>query len=133
MQSLRSPERHLTRRLFGDMLRRIWALPVVDADARTCLAQVVARRCRAGCGGHSSGLAPPPRGPASRWPATGPEQTAGLVRHWLQALTVQTLYLERRSPWVTADVESCTGTLWDARVARDTCHTLPEARVVLER
>ena len=43
----------------------------------------------------------------------GPEFTARLVREWLQALAVQTLFIERESPWENGYVESFNGKLRD--------------------
>ena len=46
---------------------------------------------------------------------------------------MQTLCIERGSPWEHGDVESFNGTLRDERVARETFYTLTEARGLLER
>ena len=63
----------------------------------------------------------------------GPEFTASLVREWLQALAVQTLFIERGSPWENGYVESFNGKLRDALLARETFYTLTEAKVLIER
>ena len=39
----------------------------------------------------------------------GPEFTAGLVRAWLEALAVETLFIERGSPWENGTSNRSTG------------------------
>ena len=45
----------------------------------------------------------------------GPEFTATLVRLWLEALDVETLFIEPGSPWENGYVESFNGKLRDER------------------
>ena len=63
----------------------------------------------------------------------GPEFTAGLVRAWLQALAVQTLFIERGSPWENGYVESFNGKLRDELLDGEIFYTLPEAKILIER
>ena len=55
------------------------------------------------------------------------------MREWLQALAVQTLFIERGSPWPNGYVESFNGTLRDELLARETFYTLTEAKVLVDR
>ena len=57
----------------------------------------------------------------------GPEFTAELIRLWLEALQVQTLFIEPGSPWENGYVESFNGTLRDKLLDREIFYTLPEA------
>jgi len=63
----------------------------------------------------------------------GPELTAHLVRNWLAALEVGTLFIEPGSPWENGYVESFNGKLRDELLAREIFHTLHEAQVLIER
>ena len=63
----------------------------------------------------------------------GSEFTAALVRLWLEALDVQTLFIEPGSPWENGDVESFNGTLRDELLDREIFYTLTEAKVLTER
>ena len=63
----------------------------------------------------------------------GPEFTADLVRVWLEALAVQTLFIEPGSPWENGYVESFNGQLRDELLDREIFYTVTEARVVIER
>ena len=55
------------------------------------------------------------------------------MRAWLQALAVQTLFIEPGSPWENGYVESFNGKLRDELLARETFTTLTEARILIER
>ena len=55
------------------------------------------------------------------------EFTAGLVRAWLHALAVETLFIERGSPWENGYVESFNGKLRDELLDREIFYTLAEA------
>ena len=58
----------------------------------------------------------------------GPECTAELVRRWLKALQVQTLFIEPGSPWENGYVESFNGTWQDELLLdREIFYTLTEA------
>ena len=56
-----------------------------------------------------------------------------MVRSWLQALEVQTLFIEPGSPWENGYVESFNGTLRDELLAREIFYTLTEAKTLIER
>ena len=107
---------------------------VVDEYSRECLAIVVARRLRStevletlaelfvtyGVPGYIRS-------------DNGPEFTAELVRLWLEALQVQTLFIEPGSPWENGYVESFNGKLRDELLDREIFYTLTEAKIVIER
>ena len=63
----------------------------------------------------------------------GPEFTAELIRLWLEALQVQTLFIEPGSPWENGYVESFNGKLRDELVDREIFYTLTEAQILIER
>ncbi len=63
----------------------------------------------------------------------GPEFTAALVRHWLAALNVETLFIEPGSPWENGSVESFNGKLRDELLDREIFYTLTEAKILIER
>lgn len=62
----------------------------------------------------------------------GPEFTANLVRRWLRALGVGTLFIEPGSPWENGYVESFNGKLRDELLNREIFYTLAEAKVIIE-
>ena len=62
----------------------------------------------------------------------GPEFTAELIRLWLEALQVQTLFIEPGSPWENGDVESFNGKLRDELLGREMFYTLTEAQILIE-
>jgi putative transposase len=106
----------------------------VNEYSRECLALVVARRLRAT--DVLEILADRfvvHRAPGYLRSANGPEFTARIVRTWLQALDVQTLFIAPGSPWENAYVESFNGKLRDELLARETVETLAEARTVIAR
>ena len=63
----------------------------------------------------------------------GPECTAELIRLWLEALQVQTLFIEPGSPWENGYVESFNGKLRDELLNREIFYTLTEAQILIER
>ena len=63
----------------------------------------------------------------------GPEFTAGLVRLWLAALDVETLFIEPGKPWENGYVESFNGKLRDELLDREMFYTLTEATILIER
>ena len=63
----------------------------------------------------------------------GPEFTAELIRLWLEALQVQTLFIEPGSPWENGYVESFNGKLRDELLDREIFYTLTEAQILIER
>ena len=62
-----------------------------------------------------------------------PPLTAELVRLWLEALDVQTLFIEPGSPWENGYVESFNGKLRDELLDREIFYTLTEAKILIER
>jgi transposase InsO family protein len=63
----------------------------------------------------------------------GSEFTAEAVRHWLDRVDVQTLFIEPGSPWENGYVESFNGKLRDELLYREIYYTLLEAKVLVER
>ena len=63
----------------------------------------------------------------------GPEFTAELIRRWLEALQVQTLFIEPGNPWENGYVESFNGKLRDELLDREIFYTLTEAQILIER
>ena len=95
--------------------RPVKILVVVDEYSRECLALVVARRLRSTDVLETlAGLFMRHGVPAHIRSDNGPEFTAVLVRRWLAALAVQTLFLEPGRPWENGYVESFNGKLRDA-------------------
>jgi len=114
--------------------RPVKILAVVDEYSRECLALVVARRLRATNVLETLADLFVVHGPPGHLRSdNGPEFTASLVRTWLQALDVQTLFIERGSPWENGYVESFNGKLRDELLARETFYTLTEIRILIER
>ena len=63
----------------------------------------------------------------------GPKFTAKLVRLWLEALDVETLFIEPGSLWENGYVESFTGKLRGELLDREIFYTLTEAKILIER
>jgi len=63
----------------------------------------------------------------------GPEFTAKLVRQWLAALGVQTLFIEPGSPWENGYIESFNARLRDELLNGELFYTELEARVIVEK
>ena len=63
----------------------------------------------------------------------GSEFTAKVVRKWLSAVGVKTLYINPGSPWENGYVESFNGKLRDEVLDREIFDTLLEAKVLIER
>ena len=63
----------------------------------------------------------------------GSEFTARVVRDWLKAVGVRTLYIEPGSPWENGYVESFNGKLRDELLNVESFETLKEAQVLVER
>ena len=114
--------------------RPLKILAVVDEYSRECLALVVARRLRAMDVLETLAQLFVTHGvPAHIRSDNGPEFTADLVRSWLEALDVATLFIEPGSPWENGYVESFNGKLRDELLDREIFYTLTEARIVIER
>ena len=109
-------------------------LVVVDEYSRECLAIVVARRRRSlEVLETLADLFVAHGVPAHIRSDNGPEFTAALVRHWLAALNVETLFIEPGSPWENGYVESFNGKLRDELLDREIFYTLTEAKILIER
>ncbi len=114
--------------------RPVKILVVVDEYSRECLALVVARRLRSTDVLETLAELFMTHGvPAHIRSDNGPEFTAVLVRRWLAALAVQTLFIEPGSPWENGYVESFNGKLRDELLDREIFYTLTEAKVLIER
>jgi len=62
----------------------------------------------------------------------GPGFTAKGVRRWLKDLGVNTLFIERGSPWENGYIESFNGKLRDELLNREIFTTLVEASILIE-
>ncbi len=114
--------------------RPLKILTVVDEYSRECLAIVVARRLRATDVLETLAELFATHGlPAFIRSDNGPEFTAVLIRLWLEALAVQTLFIEPGSPWENGYVESFNGKLRDELLDREIFYTLTEAKILIER
>ncbi|MBU21882.1 MAG: IS3 family transposase [Acidobacteria bacterium] len=114
--------------------RPLKILTVVDEYSRECLAIVVARRLRATDVLETLAELFATHGlPTYIRSDNGPEFTAALIRLWLEALEVQTLFIEPGSPWENGYVESFNGKLRDEFLDREIFYTLTEAKVLIER
>ena len=114
--------------------RPLKMLTVVDEYSRECLAIVVARRLRSTDVLETlADLFVTHGAPMSLRSDQGPEFTAGLVQAWVQALAVETLFIERGSPWENGYVESFNGQLRDELLDREIFYTLSEAKILIEQ
>ena len=114
--------------------RALKMLTVVDEFSRECLAIVVARRLRSTEALETLAELFMTHGiPVHIRSDNGPEFTATLIRHWLAALHVETLFIEPGSPWENGYVESFNGKLRDELLDREIFYTLTEAKILIER
>ena len=114
--------------------RALKILTIVEEYSRECLAIVVARGLRSIDVLETLAALFVTHGvPAHIRSDNGPEFTAGLIRLWLEALQVQTLFIEPGSPWENGYVESFNGKLRDELLDREIFYTLPEAQILIER
>ena len=114
--------------------RPLKILTVVDEYSRECLAIIVARRMRSIDVLETLAALSMTYGvPTHIRSDNGSECTAALVRRWLEALDVQTLFIAPGSPWENGYVESFNGTLRDELLDREIFYTLIEAKVLIER
>ena len=114
--------------------RPLKILTVLEEYSRECLAIVVARRLRSlevlealaelfvTCGV-----------PVHLRSDNGPQFTATLIRQWLAALHVETLFIEPGSPWENGYLESFNGKLRDDLLDREIFYTLTEAPILIDR
>lgn len=63
----------------------------------------------------------------------GSEFTAAAVKEWLASAGIETLYIERGSPWENGYCESFNSRFRTEFLDRETFRTLPEAQVMTER
>ena len=63
----------------------------------------------------------------------GSEFTAKVVRNWLTAVGVKTLYITPGSPWENGYIESFNGKLRDELLNREIFDTLLEAKILIKR
>ena len=109
-------------------------LVIVDEFTRECLAVDVARRLSSDDVLERLAWLFVTRGvPAHLRSDNGPEFTAKTVRHWLEQVGVQTLFIEPGSPWENGYVESFNGKLRDELLNGEIFYTLREAKVLIER
>ena len=114
--------------------RPLKILTVVEEYSRECLAIVVARRLRSTEVLETLAELFVTHGvPAHIRSDNGPEFTATLIRLWLDALQVQTLFIEPGSPWENGYVESFNGKLRDELLDREIFYTWTEAKILIER
>ena len=114
--------------------RPLKILTVVEEYSRECLAIVVARRLRSTEVLETLAELFVTHGvPAHIRSDNDPEFTATLIRLWLDALQVQTLFIEPGSPWENGYVESFNGKLRDELLDREIFYTLTEAKILIER
>jgi putative transposase len=114
--------------------RALKILTVVDEFSRECLAIVVARRLRSlDVLETLADLFVMHGVPEHLRADNGPEFTAALVRHWLAALNVETLFIEPGSPWENGYVESFNGKLRDELLDREIFFTLTDAKILIAR
>ena len=114
--------------------RPLKILTVIEEYSRECLAIVVARRLRSlEVLETLAELFVTHAVPAHLRSDNGPEFTATLMRQWLAALQVQTLFIEPGSPWENGYVESFNGKLRDELLDREIFYTLTEAKILIER
>ena len=62
----------------------------------------------------------------------GPEFIAKELQRWLERASVNTLYIQKASPWENGYVESFNGRLRDELLNRELFLSVPEARYVLD-
>ena len=115
--------------------RPVKILALVDEYSRECLALVVARQLRSTdvletFGGDS--LCPTASQRTSAR-ITVPSSRRHSCGRWLEALGVETLFIEPGSPWENGYVESCNGKLRDELLDREIFFTLAEAKILIER
>ena len=114
--------------------RPLKILTIVEEYSRECLAIVVARWLRSMEVLETLAQLFVTHGvPAHLRSDNGPEFTAELIRLWLEALQVQTLFIAPGSPWENGYVESFNGKLRDELLDREIFYTLTEAQILIER
>jgi transposase InsO family protein len=114
--------------------RPVRTLVVVDEYTRECLATRVGRRLNSEDVIDVLADLFVQRGtPEYLRSDNGSEFTAKVVREWLKALSVTTLFIAPGSPWENGYVESFIGKLRDELLNGEIFYTLQEAQVLIER
>ena len=114
--------------------RPVKLLTIVDEHTRECLAIDVERRLRSDDVLFRLAELFVGRGvPTHVRSDNGPEFAAKAVRHWLQRVGVQTLFIAPGSPWENGDIERFNGKLRDELLDRELFETLWEVKVLVER
>jgi len=109
-------------------------LTIIDEYTRECLAIDVARSLKSDDVLEQLAWLFTTRGvPEHIRSDNGSEFTAQVVRDWLKAVGVKTLFIEPGSPWENGYCESFNGKLRDEHLAREIFYTLKEAKVLIER
>ena len=113
--------------------RQLKLLAVIDEYTRECLAIEAARTFRARDVQLTLQYLFALRGaPEHIRSDNGPEFVAKEIRRWLGQASVDTLYIQKGSPWENGYVESFNGKLRDELLNRELLLSLPEARYVLD-
>ena len=114
--------------------RPLKILTVLEEYSRECLAIVVAQRLRSLEVLETLAELFVTYGvPVHLRSDNGPEFTATLIRQWLAALHVETLFIEPGSPWENGYLESFNGKLRDDLLDREIFYTLTEAPILIDR
>jgi transposase InsO family protein len=109
-------------------------LTVIDEYTRECLAIDVARNLRSDDVLERLAWRMATRGvPDNIHSDNGVEVAAKVVRGWLGCVGVQTLCIERGSPWESRYIKSFNGKLRDELLNGEVCYTLKEAMVLIEQ
>jgi putative transposase len=113
--------------------RRLKMMPVVDEYSRECLTVEVERSITAAGVVKTLAVLFARRGePSFIRSDNGPEFIAKVVKHWLEASGVKTLYIEPGSPWENAYSETFIGRFGDELLKREAFTSLLEAKVLVE-
>src|SRR5215212_4532415 len=113
--------------------RRLKMLAIVDEYTRECLSIEAERTITARAVVKVLAKLFEKRGePAFIRSDNGPEFVAKVVKHWLEASGVETLYIEAGSPWENAYSETFIGRFGDELLKREVFASLLEAKVLVE-
>lgn len=113
--------------------RKLRMLTVVDEFSRECLAITVARRLNSDDVLATLTELFVERGPPAHIRSDqGPEFIASMVKSWLGRIGVETLYIEKASPWENGYNESFNGKLRDELLNIEVFSTLSEAKGLIE-
>jgi len=113
--------------------RQLRLLAVLDEFTRECLTLEVARSFRSNDVILTLQYLFAVRGAAGHLRSdNGPEFVAHEIQHWLKRAAVNTLYINKGSPWENGYVESFNGNLRDEVLNRESFLSLAEARYVLD-